>query len=45
MSGTSADALVLFGATGDLAFKKVFPALQGLVRRGHLAVPVMKEGV
>ncbi|MDX2091209.1 MAG: glucose-6-phosphate dehydrogenase [Kofleriaceae bacterium] len=35
------DALVLFGATGDLAFKKVFPALQALVRRGKLDVPVI----
>ncbi len=41
MSGTSADALVFFGATGDLAYKKVFPALQGLVRRGHLDMPVI----
>ncbi|HEY6482838.1 MAG TPA: glucose-6-phosphate dehydrogenase [Steroidobacteraceae bacterium] len=35
------DSLVLFGATGDLCFKKIFPALYHLVRRGHLAVPVM----
>jgi glucose-6-phosphate 1-dehydrogenase len=35
------DALVLFGATGDLAFKQVFPALQSLVKRGDLAVPVI----
>jgi glucose-6-phosphate 1-dehydrogenase len=35
------DALVFFGATGDLAYKKIFPALQGMVRRGHLAVPVI----
>jgi len=41
MSGTSADALVFFGATGDLAYKKIFPALQGLVRRGHLDAPVV----
>ena len=41
MSGNSADALVFFGATGDLAYKKVFPALQGLVRRGHLDMPVI----
>jgi len=39
-SGRS-DALVLFGATGDLARKKIFPALQGMVRRGHLDVPVI----
>jgi glucose-6-phosphate 1-dehydrogenase len=35
------DALVFFGATGDLAYKKIFPALQGMVRRGHLNVPVI----
>jgi glucose-6-phosphate 1-dehydrogenase len=40
MSTTKADALVLFGITGDLAFKKIFPALQGLVRRG-LDIPVI----
>ena len=34
------DALVFFGATGDLAYKKIFPALQAMVRRGHLDVPV-----
>jgi glucose-6-phosphate 1-dehydrogenase len=35
------DALVFFGATGDLAYKKIFPALQGMVRRGNLSVPVI----
>src|SRR5438477_3027278 len=35
------DALVFFGATGDLAYKMIFPALQGLVRRGVLDVPVI----
>ncbi len=35
------DALVFFGATGDLAHKKIFPALQSMVRRGHLDVPVI----
>jgi glucose-6-phosphate 1-dehydrogenase len=35
------DALVFFGITGDLAYKKIFPALQGLVRRGRLNVPVI----
>ena len=35
------NALVLFGATGDLAYKKIFPALQGMVKRGHLNVPVI----
>lgn len=41
MNDTPADALVLFGITGDLAFKKIFPALQNLARRGRLAVPVI----
>jgi glucose-6-phosphate 1-dehydrogenase len=35
------DALVFFGATGDLAYKKIFPALQGMVRRGSLDCPVI----
>ena len=35
------DALVFFGATGDLAYKKIFPALQAMVQRGHLNVPVI----
>jgi glucose-6-phosphate 1-dehydrogenase len=35
------DALVFFGATGDLAYKKIFPALQEMVKRGTLAVPVI----
>jgi glucose-6-phosphate 1-dehydrogenase len=35
------DAFVFFGATGDLAYKKIFPALQSLVKRGRLAVPVV----
>ena len=35
------DALVFFGATGDLAYKKIFPALQAMVKRGHLEVPVI----
>ena len=30
------DALVFFGASGDLAYKKIFPALQALVRRGRI---------
>lgn len=35
------DALVFFGATGDLAYKKIFPSLQSMVKRGHLNVPVI----
>jgi glucose-6-phosphate 1-dehydrogenase len=41
MSNVESDALVFFGATGDLAHKKVFPALQAMVKRGHLNVPVI----
>ena len=36
-----ADALVLFGMTGDLAHKKIFPALYGMARRGALKTPVV----
>jgi glucose-6-phosphate 1-dehydrogenase len=35
------DALVFFGATGDLAYKKIFPALQSMARRGTLTTPVI----
>jgi glucose-6-phosphate 1-dehydrogenase len=35
------DALVFFGATGDLAYKKIFPALQAMARRGRLTFPVV----
>jgi len=35
------DALVFFGATGDLAYKKIFPALQAMVRSGRLNVPIV----
>ncbi len=38
------DALVFFGATGDLAYKKIFPALQAMVKRGRLDVPVIGIG-
>jgi glucose-6-phosphate 1-dehydrogenase len=38
------DAFVFFGATGDLAYKQIFPALQALVRRGQLNVPIVGVG-
>src|SRR5213596_2248901 len=41
MSDSHSDALVFFGATGDLAYKKIFPALQAMLRRGRLDVPVI----
>jgi glucose-6-phosphate 1-dehydrogenase len=41
MNESHSDALVFFGATGDLAYKKIFPALQAMTKRGHLNVPVI----
>ncbi len=35
------DALVFFGATGDLAYNKIFPALQAMIQRGELDMPVI----
>ena len=39
MSESASDAFVFFGATGDLAYKQIFPALQALARRGHFDLP------
>lgn len=44
MNNSQSDALVFFGATGDLAFKKIFPALQAMAKRGDLNVPVIGVG-
>ena len=41
MEKARSDALVFFGASGDLAYKKIFPALQSMVRRGRLDVPII----
>jgi glucose-6-phosphate 1-dehydrogenase len=44
MTGTASlesDAFVFFGATGDLAFRQIFPALQALIRRGHFEMPII----
>jgi glucose-6-phosphate 1-dehydrogenase len=41
MENIQSDALVFYGATGDLAYKKIFPALQAMARHGHLRVPVV----
>jgi glucose-6-phosphate 1-dehydrogenase len=38
---TRSDALVFFGATGDLAYKKIFPALQAMAKKGRLDFPVI----
>ena len=35
------DTLVFFGATGDLAYKQIFPALQAMIRHGHLDLPII----
>src|ERR1700674_4953870 len=41
MATSRSNALVFFGATGDLAYEQIFPALQAMERRGHLDVPVI----
>jgi glucose-6-phosphate 1-dehydrogenase len=41
MNDLHSDAFVFFGATGDLAYKKIFPALQAMAKRGHLDVPII----
>jgi glucose-6-phosphate 1-dehydrogenase len=41
MTGSHSDALVFFGATGDLAYKKIFPALQAMLKRGNLDFPII----
>src|SRR5271156_6788575 len=41
MDNSRSDALVFFGATGDLAYKQIFPALQALVKRHNLNIPIV----
>jgi len=41
MTDSHSDALVIFGITGDLAYKQIFPALQSMTKHGHLNVPVI----
>src|SRR5580658_3212977 len=41
MTESGSDAFVFFGASGDLAYKQIFPALQAMTRRGHLDMPVI----
>ena len=43
-TGERADAFVFFGASGDFAYKKIFPALQAMARRGRLDMPVVGIG-
>jgi glucose-6-phosphate 1-dehydrogenase len=40
-NNSKSDKLVFFGATGDLAYKKIFPALQAMIKRGNLNVPII----
>jgi len=44
MENLESDAFVFFGATGDLASKKIFPALQAMIRHGHLDIPIIGVG-
>lgn len=41
MNNLHSDAFVFFGATGDLAYKKIFPSLHAMAKRGNLNVPVI----
>ena len=41
MAESRSDALVFFGATGDLAYKKIFPSLLAMLKRGNLSVPII----
>jgi len=41
MAALNSDAFVFFGATGDLAYKQIFPALQAMTRRGHFDMPII----
>jgi glucose-6-phosphate 1-dehydrogenase len=41
MASSQSDALVFYGATGDLAYKQIFPALYAMVKDGHLTVPII----
>src|ERR1700761_3735685 len=41
MNTVESDAFVFFGATGDLAYKKIFPALFAMVRRGGFHIPII----
>src|SRR5262244_20432 len=41
MIESNSDALVFFGATGDLGYKKIFPSLQSMLKRGRLNLPII----
>lgn len=44
MTSLCSDAFVFFGATGDLAYKKIFPAMQAMIKRGELDMPIIGMG-
>jgi glucose-6-phosphate 1-dehydrogenase len=41
LPASHSDALVFLGATGDLAYREVFPALHSMAKRGHLKLPII----
>ena len=41
MEAQHSDAFVFLGASGDLAYKQIFPALQSMIKHGHLDIPVI----
>jgi glucose-6-phosphate 1-dehydrogenase len=41
MNEHRSDALVFFGVSGDLAYKKIFPSLQTMIKRGNLDMPII----
>jgi glucose-6-phosphate 1-dehydrogenase len=41
MAESASDAFVFFGATGDLAYKRIFPALRALIEHDHFNVPIV----
>ena len=41
MENPESDAFVFLGATGDLAYEQIFPALQAMIQRGHFDMPIM----
>jgi len=44
MKSLESDAFVFFGATGDLAYEQIFPALHAMTRRGHFEIPIIGVG-
>lgn len=44
MAISSANAFIFVCATGDLAYKKIFPAVQAMIRRGDLDMPIIRMG-